>query len=271
LTPDELRDFYEKRAAIQASQETWRRAHEALLRALEAGALRAAERSESGEWRVVSWVKEAILVGFRKSGVEPFTGGPAPFFDKAAYPPRSFSADDGVRIVPGGTAVRRGAHVARGVVIMPPAYVNTGAFVGEGTMIDSHALVGSCAQVGARVHVSAAAQIGGVLEPSGARPVIIEDECFVGGLCGVFEGVLVRRRAVLAAGVILTASTVVHDLVREETHRGEIPEGAVIVPGSRPAGGALAARRGLQINAPLIVKYRDAKTDASTSLEEALR
>jgi 2,3,4,5-tetrahydropyridine-2-carboxylate N-succinyltransferase len=154
---------------------------------------------------------------------------------------------------------------------MPPAYVNCGAWVGEGTMIDSHALVGSCAQVGARVHLSAGAQIGGVLEPAGARPVVVEDDCFVGGLCGVFEGVIVRARAVLGAGVILTGSTVVHDLVHEREHKGEVPEGAVVVPGSRPAPGAFAAKRGLHGSAPLIVKYRDERTDARTALEGALR
>jgi 2,3,4,5-tetrahydropyridine-2-carboxylate N-succinyltransferase len=270
MTPEALRDFFASRGAAAAGDE-WQSAHEALLSALESGAVRAAERRPDGEWRALAWVKEAILLGFRRSGVEPVRFGDTAFFDKTAYPPRAFAAADGVRVVPGGTAVRRGAHLARGVVVMPPAYVNVGAFVGEGTMVDSHALVGSCAQIGARVHLSAGAQIGGVLEPAGARPVVVEDECFVGGLCGVFEGVVVRRRAVLAAGVVVTASTVLYDLVHEKERRGEVPEGAVAVPGSRPASGAFAAKRGLHASAVLIVKYRDARTDAATALEEALR
>jgi 2,3,4,5-tetrahydropyridine-2-carboxylate N-succinyltransferase len=167
--------------------------------------------------------------------------------------------------------VRRGAHVARGVVVMPPANVNVGAYVDEGTMVDSHALVGSCAQIGKRVHLSAGAQIGGVLEPAGARPVIVEDEAFVGGLVGLFEGVLVRRRAVLASGVLLTASTVLYDLVHGRELLREVPEGAVVVPGSRPAAGDFARERGLQLSSPMIVKYRDARTDAATALEQALR
>ncbi len=179
--------------------------------------------------------------------------------------------DDGVRMVPGGSSVRRGAHVARGVVVMPPAFVNVGAFVGEGTMVDSHALVGSCAQIGRRVHLSAGAQVGGVLEPVNARPVIVEDEVFVGALCGLFEGVVVRERAVLASGVILTASTVVFDLVQEREWTREIPAGAVVVPGVRPARGAFAVSRGIGLSAPCIVKYRDARTDAATALESALR
>jgi 2,3,4,5-tetrahydropyridine-2-carboxylate N-succinyltransferase len=274
VTPAELRAFYSglgASAPAAAGPAQWGHAHEQLLAALESGAVRAAERSPSGEWKANAWVKDAILLGFRRSGIGPLPGGFAPFHDKTAYPPRAFGAGEGVRVVPGGTAVRRGAHVARGVVIMPPAYVNVGAFVGEGSMIDSHALVGSCAQVGTRVHLSAGSQIGGVLEPSGARPVIVEDEAFVGGLCGVFEGVVVRRRAVLAAGVVLTASTVLVDLVNERELRGEVPEGAVVIPGSRPASGAYATRRGLHVAAALVVKYRDPKTDAATALEEALR
>ena len=270
MTPEEIQAFYSDRGAAQAPEADWLHAHGALLQALEAGVIRAAEQTADGDWRTHAWVKEAILLGFRRSAVQPVAGAPG-FHDKPAYPPRAFAPTDGVRMVPGGSAVRRGAHVARGVVIMPPAYVNVGAWVGENTMIDSHALVGSCAQIGARVHLSAGAQIGGVLEPAGARPVIVEDECFVGGLCGVFEGVLVRRRAVLAAGVIVTASTVLFDLVHEREVRGEVPADAVVVPGSRPASGAFAKRRELQASAPLIVKYRDARTDAATALEEALR
>ncbi|MEI6876069.1 MAG: 2,3,4,5-tetrahydropyridine-2,6-dicarboxylate N-succinyltransferase, partial [Spirochaetota bacterium] len=176
-----------------------------------------------------------------------------------------------VRLVPGGSSIRRGAYVAPGVVMMPPAYINVGAWVGAGTMVDSHALVGSCAQIGERVHLSAAAQVGGVLEPAGARPVVVEDDCFVGALSGLFEGVVVRRRAVLAPGVILTGSTVLFDLVKGRELRGEVPEGAVVVPGSRPARGDYATTRGICLYAPCIVKYRDADTNAATALEEALR
>ena len=254
---------------------------EALLAALERGEARVAERGADGSWTVHPWVKEEILALFRASPVVEHGRGAErelwPFVDKAAFPVRSFDASDGVRIVPGGTAVRRGAHVGRGAVLMPPCYVNVGAFVGAGTMVDSHALVGSCAQIGERVHVSAGAQIGGVLEPVGSRPVIVEDDVLVGGQCGLYEGVLVRRGAVLAAGTLLTGSTVLYDLARERELRGtresplEVPEGAVVVPGSRPARGAWARERGLGIAAALVVKYRDERTDAATLLEDALR
>jgi 2,3,4,5-tetrahydropyridine-2-carboxylate N-succinyltransferase len=192
-------------------------------------------------------------------------------FDKAAYPPRHFTMADNVRLVPGGNAVRRGAFMGKGTVVMPPAYVNVGAYVDSGTMVDSHALVGSCAQIGARVHLSAAAQIGGVLEPAGAVPVVVEDDVFVGGLVGLFEGIVVRRRAVLASGVVITGSTVIYDLVNSRELRKEVPEGAVVVPGSRPASGGFAHKHGLNVSAPMIVKYRDERTDAATCLEEALR
>lgn len=256
---------------------------EALLDALERGDVRAAERGADSTWRVHAWVKEEILAILRASAVVPqgLELDTAPersaFRDKSALPARRFAAEDGVRVVPGGSAVRRGAHLAKGVVCMPPMYVNVGAFVGEGTMIDSHALVGSCAQIGARVHVSAAAQIGGVLEPANARPVIVEDGAFVGGCTGLFEGVLVRERAVIAAGVVLSASTPVFDLVHEvelrgdRTHPLEIPANAVVVPGSRPASSKWARERGLSSACALIVKYRDARTDGATALEDALR
>lgn len=258
---------------------------DALLVALEAGEVRAAERGSDGTWKVNAWVKEAILQLFRDSPVAPaFVEGPSEasgsatvFRDKAPLKVRRFNEAHGVRVVPGGSAIRRGAHVGKGVVCMPPMYVNIGAWIGEGTMIDSHALVGSCAQIGARVHLSAAAQIGGVLEPANARPVIVEDECFIGGNCGVYEGVLVRRGAVLASGVILASGTVVYDLVNRRELRGtrenplEIPERAVVVPGSRPATGAWAIERGLSICCALITKYRDEKTDRATALEDALR
>jgi 2,3,4,5-tetrahydropyridine-2-carboxylate N-succinyltransferase len=270
VSPEALARFFAG-LGDATSEADWVAAHARLLDLLEQGEVRAAEPAAGGTWRVNAWVKQAILAAFKRSPVIEQPGPGFPMFDKRAYPPRAFTADDGVRLVPGGTAVRRGAHLARGVVVMPPAYVNVGAFVGAGTMIDSHALVGSCAQVGARVHVSAGAQIGGVLEPASARPVIVEDDVFLGALTGVFEGVLVRRRAVLAAGVVLTGSTVVHDLVHGTSHTREVPEGAVVVPGSRPANGPHAERLGLHLACPVIVKYRDGKTDAATALEAALR
>jgi len=243
---------------------------------LEKGAVRAAEPSDDG-WRVNGWVKKGILLGFRLGKVvamEP--AGPLRFFDKDTYPARA-SVPPGVRIVPGGSAVRSGAYLGAGVVVMPPAYVNVGAYVDEGTMVDSHALVGSCAQVGKRVHLSAGAMLGGVLEPVGALPVIVEDEVLIGGNCGVYEGTVVGRRAVLGSGVILTASVTVYDVPRRTTHRRgdgrplRIPDGAVVVPGSRRLGDPFAESHGLGLYTPVIVKYRDEKTDAATALEEALR
>ncbi|MCE9594711.1 MAG: 2,3,4,5-tetrahydropyridine-2,6-dicarboxylate N-succinyltransferase [Planctomycetes bacterium] len=257
---------------------------EALLAALERGEVRAVERDASGAWRVNAWVKEAILAIFKSSplaehGVQRDV---FPFVDKQAFGVQAFDVERGVRLVPGGSSVRRGAFVARGVVCMPPMYVNVGAFVDEGTMIDSHALVGSCAHVGKRVHLSAAAQLGGVLEPVNARPVIVEDDVFIGGNCGVYEGILIRAGAVLAAGTILTSGTIVYDVVHERELRGtreaplEIPERAVVVPGSRalgvkPIGDMWANHRGLHVACALIVKYRDEKTDRATALEAALR
>jgi len=242
-----------------------------LLAALEKGGVRAAVRTADGSWSANVWVKTGILAGFRSTGVVPFAEWPGGAADKAAFPPRRLLPADEVRMVPGGSSVRSGAHLGKGVVVMPPAYVNVGAHVGEGTMVDSHALVGSCAQVGARVHLSAGAQLGGVLEPAGARPVVVEDGAFVGALCGLFEGVVVRSRAVLAPGTIVSASTTIYDLAKGRELRGEIPEGAVVVPGSRPAKGDFAAARGISLYAPCIVKYRDEGTDAATVLEEALR
>jgi 2,3,4,5-tetrahydropyridine-2-carboxylate N-succinyltransferase len=250
---------------------------EAFREALETGLVRAAEPGAEG-WTVNAWVKAGILLGFRLGQVvEMASAGPLRFFDKDTWPTRNLSLESGVRIVPGGTAVRAGAYLAPGVVVMPPAYINVGAWVGEGTLVDSHALVGSCAQIGRRVHLSAAAQIGGVLEPVGALPVIVEDEAFVGGNCGVYEGTIIGRRAVLGSGVILTGSVTVYDIPRQTTYRRSadaplrIPEGAVVVPGSRRASAAIAERHGLHLYTPIIVKYRDEKTDASAALEEALR
>ena len=253
----------------------------AFLEALERGEIRAAwpEPSAPCGWRVETWVKEAILALFARSSNVEGSGdlaGRLPFRDRAALVP-SAVLPEGVRVVPGGSALRRGAHLGRGVVVLPPSYVNVGAFVGEGTMIDSHVLVGSCAQIGRRVHLSAAAQIGGVLEPAGALPVIVEDEAFVGGGVGIYEGVVVGAGAVLGAGVVLTRSSRVYDLVREEILEASadrplvIPPGAVVVPGSRPAAGAFARAHGLALATPVIVKRRDASTDARTALAEVLR
>jgi 2,3,4,5-tetrahydropyridine-2-carboxylate N-succinyltransferase len=249
-----------------------------LKAALNAGIVRAAERGPDGRWSANAWVKAGILLGFRLGRVQPAaTGTPFPFYDKDTYPLRRVSAEDGFRIVPGGSAIRDGCYVAPGVVCMPPMYINVGAWVGEGTMVDSHALVGSCAQIGRRVHLSAAAQIGGVLEPAGALPVIIEDEVLVGGNCGVYEGTIVRERAVLAPGTVLTGGTVVFDLVHDRVHRREgdrpleIPPGAVVVPGTRPVRSGPGADAGIALYAPVIVKYRDEKTDTAVRLEELLR
>ena len=258
---------------------------EDLLDGLESGVLRAATRAEDGTWSAVPWVKRGILLAFRHGVVAPTAGteGGVPgddraaFYDKHTFPLRRFLLSDGVRIVPGGSAVRRGAHLARGVVCMPPMYVNVGAYVGSGTMIDSHALVGSCAQVGEHVHVSAAAQLGGVLEPINASPVVIEDDVVIGGNVGVYEGTIVRKRAVLGAGVVLTRGTPVFDLVNETVHRAadgkplEIPEDAVVVGGSRAVTSAWAQEQGLALYTPVIVKYRDEKTDLATALEGWLR
>jgi len=245
---------------------------------LSCGEIRAARRGPDGTWHAESWVKQGILLGFRMGTlVDLSVDETLRFYDKDTFPVRRTTLAERVRIVPGGSTIRDGAYVAPGVVCMPPMYVNVGAYVDEGTLIDSHALVGSCAQIGKRVHLSAAAQIGGVLEPVGAVPVVIEDDVLVGGGCGVYEGTLVRERAVLAAGTILTGSTPIYDLVNERVLRRpaggvlEVPAGAVVVPGSRAAKGNFAAAEHLALYAPVIVKYRDARTDAATALEEALR
>lgn len=282
---DALRQRVERDAGGAADAATARATVDDLLSALEAGTIRAAERGDDGTWRAVPWVKQGILLGFRVGGMRDMTlvgtrgdaGATFAFFDKDTFPLRALELADGVRIVPGGSAVRRGAYLAAGVVCMPPSYVNVGAYVGKGSMIDSHALVGSCAQVGERVHVSAAAQLGGVLEPINASPVVIENDVVVGGNCGVYEGAVVRERAVLGAGVVLTRGTPVFDLVREEIYRAtperplEIPANAVVVPGARQVSGTWGRRQNLSLVTPVIVKYRDARTDAATALEESLR
>lgn len=245
--------------------------------ALRAGSIRSAERDANGEWQTNAWVKRGILLGFKMGAMIDMSDGPFRFFDKETYPLRPMTLEDRVRIVPGGSTIRDGSYVAPGVVMMPPCYVNVGAYVDEGTMIDSHALVGSCAQIGKRVHISAAAQIGGVLEPVNANPVIIEDDCLIGGNTGVYEGVIVREKVVLASGVILTRSTPVFDLVNETIIKStpewslEIPAGAVVVQGSRQITKGFGKEQGLSLYAPIIVKYRDEKTDASTKLEDYLR
>lgn len=251
---------------------------EELRDGLESGKLRAAEPDAATPtgWRVNAWVKQGILLGFRLGRLTA-TGSDLNFVDKDTYPARRFKPEQGIRIVPGGSSVRAGAYLAKGVVCMPPMYINVGAYVDEGTMVDSHALVGSCAQVGKRVHLSAAAQIGGVLEPVNASPVILEDDVLVGGNCGVYEGTIVRKRAVLAAGTVLTRGTPVYDVVNGTVLRAEgdmpliIPEGAVVVPGARAVTKGKGQEWGLSVYTPVIVKYRDEKTELSLALEDLLR
>jgi 2,3,4,5-tetrahydropyridine-2,6-dicarboxylate N-succinyltransferase len=260
-------------------------AHAALFQsfkdALNAGEVRAAQPDEASPsgWRLNAWVKKGILLGFRIGAMTDMSVDPLlqPFFDKSTYPVKRITAASAVRIVPGGSSIRDGAFIGKGVTCMPPMFINVGAHVGEQTMIDSHALVGSCAQVGKSCHISAAAQIGGVLEPVGAMPVIIEDEVLVGGNCGIFEGTIVKRGAVLGSGVILNHSTPVYDVVRGEVYIAAenqpliIPERAVVVPGSRPINRGQGRDWGLSLYAPVIVKYRNAKTDLRTQLEDLLR
>ena len=247
-----------------------------VLSALETGELRVAEKT-GGEWKVNTWVKEVILAGFRLGKITDMSAGQFPFFDKDTYPVRGFRQEDGVRIVPGGTSIRRGAYLAPGAIVMPPSYINVGAYVGEGTMVDSHVTIGSCAQVGCHIHISAATQIGGVLEPAGAMPTIIEDGAFVGGNCGIYEGTIVREQAVIASGVIITASTALYDATtgefvpRNADGRVVVPRGAVVVSGSKPVSKGPGAGSGVSLYCPVIVKYRDDKTSGSVSLEELLR
>lgn len=253
--------------------------YEEFKSALRCGRIRSAERDDQGVWRANSWVKQGILLGFRMGKMVEMSKPTETlqFFDKDTFPLRPMSLADGVRIVMGGSAIRDGSYVAPSVVVVPPAYINVGAYVDEGTMVDSHALVGSCAQIGKRVHLSAAAQIGGVLEPVNATPVVIEDDVLVGGNAGVYEGTIVRERCVLASGVILTRSTPVFDLPNGQIIKSvdggslEIPAGAVVVQGSRAVKNEFGRQNGLSIYCPIIVKYRDEKTDSSTKLEDYLR
>ena len=245
--------------------------------ALNEGRVRAAVRLD-GVWKVNLWVKQGILLGFRMGALRDYSiNDQFRYFDKHTFPLKNFGIDDGVRVVPGGSSIRDGVHLGRGITCMPPMYINVGAFVDDGTMVDSHVLIGSCAQIGKRVHLSAGSQIGGVLEPIGALPVIVEDDVLVGGNCGVYEGTIVREGAVLGAGTVLTGGTPVYDLVSETIHRRngggplEIPARAVVVPGSRPMASGWGKQQKLSLYTPVIVKYRDAKTEDSIRLEDLLR
>ncbi len=267
-------ELFAKAAGDYTSRD--RALFETFLTSLNIGQIRAAEPdpTEPTGWRVNAWVKRGILAGFRMGGIIEVGDG---FFDKDTYPLKPMVLEDRVRLVPGGSSIRTGAYVAPGVVCMPPMYINVGAYVGGGSMVDSHALVGSCAQVGSNVHLSAAVQIGGVLEPVGALPVCIEDDVLIGGNCGVYEGTVVKKRAVLGTGVILNRSTPVYDLVTGSVHRATdevplvIPEGAVVISGSRAVTQGIGKEWGISMYTPLIVKYRDEKTDAKVQLEEFLR
>jgi 2,3,4,5-tetrahydropyridine-2,6-dicarboxylate N-succinyltransferase len=272
---EKIESLFPKQDFDQADREVY----EEFKSALRMGEIRSAEKDAYGNWRANTWVKQGILLGFRLGKMVEMSKPTETlqFFDKDTFPLRPMSLEDGIRIVMGGSAIRDGCYVAPGVVVVPPAYINVGAYVDGGTMVDSHALVGSCAQIGKRVHLSASAQIGGVLEPVGATPVIIEDDVLVGGNTGVYEGTIVRERAVLASGVILTRSTPVFDIPNERIIKSEnggsleIPAGAVVVQGSRSVAKGFAKDNGLSIYCPIIVKYRDKKTDTSTKLEDYLR
>lgn len=274
---DKIEKYYSQSSMPHKTAQQALKVFKEFREALTAGEIRAAEK-QNGRWTVNTWVKQGILLGFRLGELRDMSGaGALSFVDKSTFPARQFKVHDRVRVVPGGSSVRQGAYVAAGVICMPPMYVNVGAYVDEGTLIDSHALVGSCAQIGKRVHLSAAAQIGGVLEPVNASPVIIEDDVLVGGNCGVYEGTQVRSGAVLGSGTILTRGTPVYDVVKGEIYRSTadsplvIPENAVVVPGSRAVSKGKGADWGLSLYTPVIVKYRDAKTATSIELEDLLR
>ena len=279
-----LRDRIESLVAekdLTSRKEEARAAFADLRQALSAGTVRAAEPDASTPtgWRVNTWVKQGILLGFRSGGLADVSAdhGRWPFFDKDTLPLRRFSVADNVRVVPGGSTIRDGAYIAPGVICMPPMYINIGAYVGDGTLVDSHALVGSCAQVGKHVHISAAAQIGGVIEPVGALPVVIEDDVLIGGNTGVYEGAVIKARAVIAAGTVLTGSTPIYDLPNGRIIKADagqplvVPEGAVVVPGARAVTVGAGKEWGLSLATPVIVKYRDARTDTRTELEQWIR
>lgn len=274
----QVSDFFERDELTDQDEADAREIFKTFLGLLEAGEIRSAEPTASG-WRVNPRVKQGILLGFSLGkGTEVDTAEPFQFRDKDTYPTQDLPVEEkNIRLVPGGTTVRRGARIGENVTMMPPAYVNAGAYVGKNTMVDSHALVGSCAQVGKNVHISAGTQLGGVLEPIGQTPVIIEDNAFVGGNVGLFEGVQIGEEAVIGAGCNITGSLPVYDLVNETTYRGRddqplrIPEGAVVVPGSRPLSNDYAQEQNLQVQSPVIIKYRDAQTEASAELEDILR
>jgi 2,3,4,5-tetrahydropyridine-2-carboxylate N-succinyltransferase len=279
MLPSEIEQLFDHPPSQYTEEH--RRTFEAFKGALNCGEVRAAEPDAASKtgWRINAWVKKGILLGFRMGKVVDMSVDSArqPFFDKDTYPTKAVSVASQVRIVPGGSSIRDAAYVGRGVTCMPPMFINAGAYVDDGTMVDSHALIGSCAQVGRDCHISAGAQIGGVLEPVSAMPVIIEDEVMIGGNCGVYEGVIVKRRAVLGSGVILNGSTAVYDLVREQIYAAMdcsplvIPEEAVVVPGSRAVSHPAGQRWGLSLYAPVIVKYRDSRTDARVQLESVFR
>ena len=279
MSDTELRVAIERydNAMPAEDQEEALRTFRRLMAALNSGTVRAAEKRADGRWQANAWVKRGILLGFRLGRITAIGAKPFTYYDKETFPLRAIGPADGIRIVPGGSAIRDGCYIGSAVVCMPPMYINVGAYVGDGTMVDSHALVGSCAQIGRRVHLSAAAQIGGVLEPAGALPVIIEDEVLVGGNCGIYEGTVVRERAVLAPGTLLSGGTAVYDLVNDRIYRREgeqpleIPAGAVVVPGTRPVSSGPGKAAGVSLYAPVIVKYRDDKTETSVRLEELLR
>jgi 2,3,4,5-tetrahydropyridine-2-carboxylate N-succinyltransferase len=279
-----LRDRIESLVAEQdltSRKEEARAAFAELRQALSAGTVRAAEPDASTPtgWRVNTWVKQGILLGFRSGGLADVSAdhGRWSFFDKDTLPLRRFTVADNVRVVPGGSTIRDGAYIAPGVICMPPMYINLGAYVGEGTLVDSHALVGSCAQIGRHVHISAAAQIGGVIEPVGALPVVIEDDVLIGGNTGIYEGAVVKARAVIAAGTVLTGSTPIYDLPNGRIVKPDagqplvVPEGAVVVPGARAVTVGAGKEWGLSLATPVIVKYRDARTDTRTELEQWIR
>ncbi len=279
MLQSEIEDLFDNKPATYTEEHF--QIFQQFKAALNAGEIRAASPDASSPigWVVNGWVKKGILLGFRLGGIVDMSIDPdrQPYFDKATYPVKKFTAESGVRIVPGGSSIRDGVYVGRGVTCMPPMYINAGAYVGDGTMVDSHALIGSCAQIGARCHISAASQIGGVLEPVGAMPVIVEEDVLIGGNCGVYEGTVVKKRAVLGTGTILNRSTPVYDLVRETVYRATddqplvIPEGAVVVAGSRSVTSGIGKEWGISLYTPVIVKYRDEKTDAKVQLEDLLR